>query len=65
MRTSTLVVVTFLGLQLAQPALAQSSSWDFSAKAPIAADAATPNGTAIASRESAIAPKQIAVAKKS
>lgn len=63
MRTHTIVVVTLLGMQLARPALAQTSGWDFSSKTPAAKDTAVPKETA-ASKETAVARKAAASKKK-
>jgi hypothetical protein len=54
MRTHTIVVVALLGLQLARPALAQTSGWDFSSKASAVKDTAAPKETS-ASKETAVA----------
>jgi hypothetical protein len=69
MKNKALVVVTLLSVQLARPALAQTSAWDFSAKTPAAtATTAAPKSPAAktetpAKREIA-AKKPIAVAAR-
>jgi len=56
MKTHTIVVVACLGVLLARPALAQTSGWDFSSRAPAVKDTAAPKEAA-AAKETAVARK--------